>query len=181
MADTDARDYQWKRFSDMRYRVELSILYHRKRERFFELLDKLGKAVSVIGGSAALWKLADPQVVMWSAAAVACTSTLSLVMAFSDRARKHSELARGHGAMLAAMTAAGQYAFEDAANLDRWEAQLYELEAGEPPVLTALMIICENQIKIARGQAKEAVPLNRWHRWMAHLYDFNRDAIKGAG
>lgn len=35
MPDT-ARDYLWKRYSDLRYRVELSALYHRKRERFLE-------------------------------------------------------------------------------------------------------------------------------------------------
>jgi hypothetical protein len=59
MSDDAELDHAWTKRHDALYKAELSALYHQKRERFFELLDKLGKAAAVFGGSAALWKLGD--------------------------------------------------------------------------------------------------------------------------
>lgn len=132
---------------------------------------------------AALWRMADQTVAVWSVLAVwflwtqAMVAIFCLAMTLSKHARIHNRLARAHYTLLTAMVAAGQYAFEGVVQLDRWEAQLYEIEVEEPAVLTALMILCENQIKIARGQPDKTVPLRWWHRLMAHLYDFPRYAI----
>lgn len=184
------RDYQWKRYSDLRYRVELSILYHRKRERFLYVLGKLGKGASVLSAlhvvAAVLLSMANPAVGVWPVFAVGLPWPLFTAVIFcvakdsSEYACTHKQLARAHYALLTAMVADGQYAFENAAQLDQWEARLFDIEGSEPAVMTALMLVCENQIKIARGQPDRAVPLRWWHRLFAHLYDFPRDAI-GSG
>lgn len=50
-------DYYWSRRHEILWRISLSTLYHRRRERFFDTWDRVVKAVSIIGGSAALAKL----------------------------------------------------------------------------------------------------------------------------
>lgn len=78
------------------------------------------------------------------------------------------------------MMAAGQYAFENVDRLDRWKAQLDDIDANEPAALPSLMVLCENQIKIARGQLDKTVPVRGWLRLMAYFYGFPRDAIGDA-
>lgn len=97
----DESDFQylWDKRHQVLYRVELSALYHQKRERFFEVCDKLAKAVAVIGGSAALAKIGSGYWIVYIAAAITVTSTCSLVFGFSDRARRHAELSRNFASL----------------------------------------------------------------------------------
>ncbi|MGP8432971.1 hypothetical protein [Paraburkholderia fungorum] len=184
------RDYQWKRYSDLRYRIELSILYHRKRGRFLYVLGKLGKGASVLSAlhvaAAVLLSMVIPAVdagrvlvegFVWAL----CTAVIFCVAKdSSEYACTHKQLTRAYYALLMAMVAAGRDAFESATQLDRWEVQIYSIERGEPAVMTALIVLCENQIKIARGQPDKVVPLSWGQRTLAQLYDFPREAINGA-
>ncbi len=90
--DTD--DYLWKKRYEALYRAQLSVLYHRKRERFFAFWDRAVTAVAIVGGSAAFAGLGGPDLVRWAAAVVAVTSTMGLVYGLAERARRHGDLAR---------------------------------------------------------------------------------------
>lgn len=101
MPDTIHR-YQCKRNSDLRYHVELFILYHRKRGAFLNVLVKLGKGGSVIfalGGSAvALWTTTNPAIDVWTVVVVwvlwlqAMAVILCGAMLLSEHARMHKQL-----------------------------------------------------------------------------------------
>ncbi len=172
MHQDGSSDHIWKMRHEVLYRCELSALYHQKRERFFEAADKAGKAVAVIGGSAALAKLAAPDALVWIAGAITVTSTLSLVLGFSERARRHAELARGFKQIEADIRRAGERNFDDVQVCD-WAARVAVLEASEPPALGALVRVCQNELALARGEKEAIRPIRFHHRLLAHILDFS--------
>ena len=172
MEDQDHLDHQWKKRYAPLYRAQLSVLYHQKRERFFEIWDKVGKAVAVIGGSAAFASIGGPDLMRVVAAAITVTSTLSLVFGFSDRSKRHAELARNFRQLEAEIVAKGDRLFSDG-DTDAWEAKVRMLESSEPPALGLLVVICQNELAIAHGQLKNVIPLPRWKQWLAQVFDFS--------
>jgi len=169
----------WKRRHELLYEIDLSMLYHRKRERIFDSMDRLGKAVAVVGGSAAVAKFLESGsdaggssgLLMTLAALIAITSALSLVFGFSERARRHAELAKAFGEVGTQLARAGQTRFDER-DLDQCEVKIRSLEATEPASLGALVRICQNEIAIAQGQP-DFVSRVRWReRIFAHIWDF---------
>lgn len=166
----DDTDYLWDKRHALLYRVELSALYHQKRERFFEASDKLAKAVAILGGSAALAKTVSAEQLTLVAAAITVSSTLSLVFGFSDKARRHAELARSFKQIEADMLRKGERDFTET-DLSEWAGRIAALEASEPPSLGNLVRICHNELAQASGQLdkRRKVGFIRWA--FAHLVD----------
>lgn len=165
-------EYLWKRRHEILYRIELSALYHQKRERFFELCDKLAKAMAVIGGSAALANLGGASMVKVAAAIITVTSTLSLVLGFSDRARRHAEFARSFRELEGEVVALGERDFAEP-DLNAWMARTRALESTEPPALSALVRLCQNELALAQGHPESVHPVAMHQRYLAHLFDFS--------
>lgn len=157
----------------IRYRIELSILYHQKRERFFDVLDKVAKATAVIGGSAALAKVADGDWLMVIAAFITVSSTLSLVFGFSERSRRHSELARSLRELDAIACETDQQKLDDQ-QVGILESKARRLEISEPAALSALVVLCQNELAIAQNQPDKIIHQPLWVRWMAHFFDLPR-------
>ncbi len=175
-ADLAVVQHQWKRRSDLMYQTELSSLYHRKRERFFDLCDRFAKAVAIIGGSAAISRVADGPVLMVIAALIAATSAFSLVFSFSERARKHSELAREFCELGAKIAREGETDFSEK-HLAEWDAAIRMLEAAEPATLGALVLLCQNQLAGSRMGAT-TYPLVWFKRFTADFIDWDvRDEL----
>ena len=169
---TDNDDYQWSRRDAVLQRAQLSVLYHLKRERAFDLADRFSKAVAVIGGSAAFATVGGPLTVRIAAATIAVTSALSLVFGFSERGRKHSELAQKFCLLEAAITQKGEHDFSES-DVDHWCAEALRIEATEPPALSALVAICQNELAMARSQPAAVVPIALWRRALAPLFDIS--------
>ncbi len=162
-------DYLWNRRHAALYRIELSALYHQKRERFFDFCDRGAKVVSIVGGSAALYKLGTDEVVAIAAALITVVSALSLVLGFGEKARRHSELARNFKQMQAEMLRVGERDYTED-NLRDWEARTALLEASEPASLGVLVRICQNELASARPDGvRRPVGVLRWP--LAHLLD----------
>jgi hypothetical protein len=173
----EVKQHLWKRRTDILYRIELSVCYHRKRERFFDSLDKFAKAIAVIGGSAAFANLGGDDWLPWIAATVTITSTLSLVIGFAEKSRRHSELANRFGMLASSVVAKGDRGYvED--NLNEWEARTREIEASEPPTLGTLVQICEAELYTARGQPYELPSLGK--RLLGHFVGFPKPPPKPA-
>lgn len=166
----DELDYLWEKRHAQLYRIELSALYHQKRERFFEAADKLAKAVAILGGSAALAKTLTPNGLMWVAAAITASSTFSLVFGFSDKARRHAELTRSFKQIEADMMRKGERDFTEA-DVAEWAARIAALEASEPPSLGNLVRICQNELAQASGQAERVKRVGFFRAALAHLLD----------
>jgi hypothetical protein len=167
----DEFDELWKRRHRVLYRIELSVLYHRKRERFLDTVDRLIKTVALIGGSAAIAKASDADTVVKVGVAVALTSAASLVFAFSERARRHAEFARSFGELAANLLQKGEHNFAEE-DLDDMDAKVRHLESTEPATLGALVVICQNELAVAQDHPEYVRPLPLHQRMLAHLWDF---------
>ena len=162
-------DYLWSKRHAVLYRVELSGLYHQKRERFFDFCDRGAKVVSIVGGSAALYKVGTDEVVAVAAAVITVVSALSLVLGFGEKARRHAELSRNFKQVQAEMLRVGEREYTEA-NVQDWEARVTLLEASEPAALGVLVRICQNELAAVKpGSMPRKVG---WWRWpLAHLLD----------
>jgi len=170
----EQEDYLWRRRHRVLRRVEISVCYHRKRERFFEFLDRGVKAIAIIGSSIAFADLlrvvGGGLALKICAATVAVTTTISLVFGFAERARQHSEIARAFLELEAQIVARGERSFDEN-DLDLWEARVRTLEASEPAALNALVVVCQNEIAIAAGNIPTHIP---WYqRLLAHFWSFS--------
>jgi hypothetical protein len=143
------------------HRAHVSYRYHRKRQRFFDLLDKGTKALTVVAGASLL---ADPikQNLPAAAMVISGLGLLSLVYGFGDRKQAHKELAEAF-TMLASKIEGTPAASLTAQLSAGWEADALTLDAKEPPQLRALVSICEREQAIAEGHPDHvpALPLHK--------------------
>lgn len=165
-------DELWDERHEVEYLVELSRLYHQKRERFFELCDKLSKAASLIGGSAALWKIGNADLVAIFSLMVAFSSAFSLVFSFSERSKRHAELARNFQQFRSVISAKSARNFTEE-DILQWRSELHRLETTEPAALTALVILCQNEMAIAANQKNKVVKLKLRERLLCQFFDFS--------
>ena len=170
------KEYLWDKRHAVLYRTEVSTLYHQKRERFFAVCDKLGNAVGVIGGSAALASLTNQGLLAFIALAITIVSSIALVFGFSDRARRHADLAKDLRQLEACIVRCGERDFLEKDILS-WEADARMLESREPPALGALVVLCQNELARAQGHIDHVVRLNWMQRSLAHFFDFNVSAV----
>ncbi len=167
--DTDSN--LWTLRDDTIQHIQVSALYHRKRERFFDFWDRFSKATTIVVGSAAMLRVVGENSMAWIGAAAVIPTTFALVFGFGEKSRRHGELAARFKGVEAAIARIGDFAFQEA-DINRWRAEVCEIEATEPRALSALVRICERQIFEQRGQGDLAAPLTRWQRLWAHFWDF---------
>lgn len=175
-ADLQA-DYLWERRCGILNRAELSTVYHRKRERFFGLLDRWDKILTLLLGSAAFVKIVNMDSHPLYALPFAILAFSSLIFDFSERARRHSELATSFKMLEAAIEAVGErdYAEEQ---LSAWSARIREIESGEPAVYNLLVRICQNELARARGQKQDVTHISWWRALLAHFLPFANYEIR---
>src|ERR1700688_2506844 len=112
------------------YRAELSVLYHRKRERFLALCDRVGKGIALVAGTAAFSSLLESSSAKAAMGSVVAAATLpGLVFAWADKARLHSELAQKYIGLIAEITAKGERHYTEEDCFD-WQARLRALEVN---------------------------------------------------
>jgi hypothetical protein len=166
----DSDNYLWQKRYDVLYRAQLSVLYHRRRERFFAFWDRTVTAVAIAGGSAAFAGLGGPDYVKGAAALVALTSTVGLVFGLAERARRHSELARQFLGLEASILRVGERDFTEV-QVAQWTAESREIEAAELPTLGLLVLDCQNTLAQARGELSAIHSLTGWQRLTMHFSD----------
>ena len=158
---------------DLLWRVRLSALYHLKRERFLDGVDKTVKAVSALGGAAAFSQIkSEPIVGLWITAIIAVLGTISLVYSPSAKARKHAELARDFKRLESDIVAMG-FDLTDQ-QVAQFNATFILLESSEPASLGALVTQCHNELAMAIGQCGHITPLPLWHRLFKNWFDIDQ-------
>lgn len=173
--DETLRLHVWERRKACVHKLKVSALYHLKRSRWFEILDRGTTGFAIIGSAGAVISLIKPVsflgmgAELWLSGAVAVVSTLGLVFAWGQKARQHAELARDFRKLLAEVERAGHY--PTAEQIDGFNADAVALDSLEPSPMTVVQTECENQLAISAGGA----PLVRlpWHqRLLKHVIDF---------
>ncbi|SOZ12099.1 hypothetical protein [Cupriavidus taiwanensis] len=163
-------DEVWASRHQLLCRCWISRIYHQKRERFFDMCDSLTKAVSVIGGTAAVAKLAGADLMVIAGGLITITSTASLVLGYAKKARTHADLARAFAELESRIVAKGVF---DEAQANTYQAEILKIELNEPRSLGALVRICQNELAYAQGHPDMVKPVRWWQRAFAHVYDFD--------
>lgn len=173
----------WTEQDALTYRVRISAAYNGRRERFFNVWERLLQAFTAITATAAFADLAGkdyngiPGVASWFAFAAAVASIVPLVLNLAGNAQRHGQLKTGFRSLLASIYSAGTELTED--QIVAFKAKVTELEAGEPAAMPAVVIACQNEI--AASEKKPLFPLTLWERCWMHVYPFDGAAIVRRG
>ena len=154
-------DHLWDRRCGLLHVAYVTYRYHRKRQRFFDLLDKGTKSATVLLGATLMGTTLKDHAPI-AASAIAGLGLLALIFGYGDRKQAHKELAE-QSIMLAGRieeTAAG--GITDVA-VAAWSAEQARINAKEPPSLKTLVIICEHEEAASKGHPGH-VPLPCWPR-----------------
>lgn len=154
-------DDLWKRRCDLLHVMYVTYRYHRKRQRFFDLLDKGTKSATVLLGATLMGDLLKTRVPE-AASAIAGLGLLALVFGYGDRKQAHKELAEQSMALAGRIEETSAGGITDAA-VAAWATEQARVNAKEPPSLKTLVIICEHEEAVSKGHP-EHVPLPSWHR-----------------
>ncbi|CAG2126849.1 hypothetical protein LMG31506_00203 [Cupriavidus yeoncheonensis] len=130
--------YQWARRNEVMVRALTNRLYQQERQRIMEWREGAIKATSLIAGSAAIARIADPMVLSWAGAVVVLGTTLSLVFGFGSKARDAAKRATEWAMLDRDIHAVGPTEFT-AEQVNTWAARCNEIEAGEPAANALLL------------------------------------------
>lgn len=169
--DDTSTPHLWQRRHELVFTLAVSYSYHRKRQRFFDLLDKGTKAATVLLSASLLgeWVKAHLPLV---ASAIAALGLLALVFGYGERKQAHKELAQAFMRLRGEVDQTGQSEFT-AEQLDAWAAELARLDASEPPNLRALVTLCQNEQAIALGHPGSVHRLPAYQRLLANWLSFS--------
>ena len=157
------------RLHEARYLAKLGFLYQRKRERFFDLADKITKALTVLLGASLLAAFIKEYVPIIGAI-VSSIGLLSLVFGYTDKKQKHKELADSYAELQSRIeSTCHRCNIEMVAS---WLQELQKLNSKEPPTLGTLVVICQNEIAIAEGHLGSVVPVSWYKQFFANWRDF---------
>lgn len=158
------------------YKIRLSTLYHRKRERFFDMLDKLVSSFILVTATAAVTSIFQ-QLAGIEKTLAAITAVLSLIPVVfnpAQKARHHNQLVQSYCRLLASCEQAGETWSEDQCN--QFSAQIVEISAAEPTPLGALVADCQNELSISYDTGPVA-ELNWVHHTFKHFFDMRPKPI----
>ena len=155
MVDFDQRGYSdalldsmWKQRCALLYKAWVQVRYHRREQRFFDLMDKATRALTV-GLAASM--LAMPLIWLpWIAAAILSVGLLALVFGYADRKQLHQELAEQAVGLVAKIEEV-EFAKLAPDVVTRWAALHARFCAKAPPPLKALTLLCEHEQSVADG------------------------------
>lgn len=154
-------DYLWVRRHQALHLSQVSYRYHRKRQRFFDLLAKGTQALTVLLGASLLGESVKAHLPL-VASAISGLGLLALVFGYSDRKQDHKEFAKAFATVQASIEGAGERDFTEAM-IDAWDAELSMLNSREPPTLYALTTLCEYELCLATGNP-DHIKRPPWHR-----------------
>lgn len=142
-------DVCWKQRSDALNRAWVQVRYHRRRQRFFDLLDKSIKSLTIVLGASLLGQALRDYLPLL-ALGISALGLLSLVFGYGDRKQQHKELAEQAANLVASIeeVPAGELTPTKTAS---WNAEYARLCAKAPPPLKTLSIICEHEQASAEG------------------------------
>ncbi|MBU9614739.1 hypothetical protein KTE96_23675 [Burkholderia multivorans] len=176
MTDVEHK-HLWNRRCDLLYRAELSTLYHRKRARFFALLDRWDKIFTLLFGSAAFAQVITLDRNPWLALPFVVLAFASLIFDFSESARRHGELASSFKMLESTIEGTGERDFTES-DLNAWSARLREIESGETSAYSLLVRICQNEIARSRGDSADVTYIPFWRACLANVVPFSNYEIK---
>lgn len=156
-------DYLWGRRCEIRLRVYSNRLYQQERQRIFEFREGLVKVASLAAGSVAIAKVAHPEQVQYSVAAIFIGTAASLVFGWGNKARDAAKRSTEWARLEQEIESAGERNFTES-QLSEWAAKCSEIEHGEPAAHPGLWERTYLQACKSLGHEPEK-PSSRLTRW----------------
>ena len=154
----------WNRRYDLLFKSWVQVRYHRRRQRFFDLVDKGTKAATLFLGASLFGKFlpsdvmpgTDIPIVGFVGTAISALGLMALVFGYGDRKQMHKELAEIAANLVASIeaTPASQLSAEKVA---KWAEDYARMCAKAPPPLKTLTIMCEHEQSAMEGHG-ELIP-----------------------
>ena len=145
------------------HKAWVQVRYHRRRQRFFDLIDKATKAITVVLGASLMGQYFGAYL-PWLATAITSLGLLALVFGYGDRKQQHQQLS-AQAAQLVADIEAVPVVGLDFERTARWAAAFAALVAQSPPPLKTLTLLCEREQASADGHPDHVAP-PPWYRWV---------------
>lgn len=143
----------WDKRLHTLHRAWVQVRYHRRRQRFFDRVDKGTKAVTaLLGGATVVGAYVKEWFPPFVGPSIALLSLLSLVYGYSDRKQAHKELAEQFAGVIASIELTPE-GMETAEEVAKWASDYAKTVGKCPPALKTLTIICEREQSIADGKA----------------------------
>lgn len=154
--------------------------YHRYRENFFSKCHGITLFITAFSGTtgaASLFTDTFPEFASPLIAVAAATATAELIFRFSERARRHANLARDFIELEREIERCGPTPTEE--DLKALRCRRLEIESSEPNVLRVLNVICDDEVSIANGVDERYLSNIRWHqRAFAPFFDFMPNMLR---
>jgi len=170
-------EYQDKAYC-LLFGVRRSIRYHNRRRQFFDRISKVTDALTAIAGSGTIIAALSQNFTNFSvylAATTAVFSAINLVFDTKGNSRLHHDLARQFISIEKDLVDPAL----TPAIINKAESDRLEIEAGEPPILRVLDLICHNELLRAIGREDDGYfDIKFWRSMFAHLFDVFPSTIK---
>lgn len=163
----DAWSALWKRRHAVLHLAYVTYRYHRRRERFFDLVDKASNAVTVLLAASLLGQALQDRLPL-VASVISALGLMNLVFGYGDRKQAHKALAEQAMALVGRIEALPVDEIDDA-QAGSWEAGMAQLNAQEPPQLKTLVVLCEREQAEASGNAGHVPLPPLWRRLLADV------------
>jgi len=159
-------DDVWQQRCALLYKAWVQVRYHRRRQRFFDLVDKGSKAVTLVLGASLFGKhLAS---LNWVATGISAVGLMALVFGYGDRKQLHKELAE-QAAGLAAVIEERPAPCLSVEDVAAWAGQYARFCAKAPPPLKTLTMLCEREQSAAEGHDKHVKKPAFWRQWLSQI------------
>jgi len=150
----DNFDYLWQRRYDVKVRALMNRMYYQERQRIFEWREGFIKAASILAGSIAFAKVADPLIIQWCATFITAASLVSLVFGYGNKARDSVKRSAEWAQLDRDIDLVGERDFTEE-QINQWFARANEIEAGEPAAHRILLERCfERAVEALGGKAE---------------------------
>lgn len=168
-----AYQYTWERRYTIVYGLQLSVLYHRKRERYYDMLERLLQTLVTASATSGVTLLlaTDKKAELWLVGAAAVVSMIQLAYSPAARARQHAQLASDYQVLWAEAAARGEHWTDEDCN--SFQSKSLRIGATSPPQLGALVVDCENEIALAYGSPNEVRHVPFYMRWLKHVWNWD--------
>lgn len=144
----------------------MQVRYHRKRQRFFDLVDKGTKAITLVLGATLFGKHLDS--LNWVATGISALGLLALVFGYGDRKQLHKELAE-QAANLAANIEGQPARHLTVEGAAQWAAEYAKFCAKAPPPLKTLTLLCEREQSTLDGHLDHVKQPSFWRCWLSQV------------
>ena len=170
--EEERKDAVWGRRCDLLYRGKVQLRYHKRRQMFFDRIDKLSKSLTLML-SATLVGADIKDSLPYLASAISFLTLLALVFSYSERKQTHKELAEAYGALLSKIEEIPPLIIcERPETVAAWASELVKVGTKAPPPLKRLTLYCEREENIASGEKIQKQQKSCRNGWWLFMYYF---------